>query len=161
MCYSQVSKTSADNSHYGTHYSSSMIVCGYMIRASPFTEIFLALQGGNFDLADRLFSSIPRAWVSASSENRGDVRELVPEFYYSPSFLINVVCPISRSPYEKGQGLIVRTTTTLERNKSLAILWMMSSYPLGHLMNLPYSFIDIVKLSNPITSLVTSHIGSI
>jgi len=68
-----------------------MIVCGYMIRASPFTEIFLALQGGNFDLADRLFSSIPRAWVSASSENRGDVRELVPEFYYSPSFLINVV----------------------------------------------------------------------
>jgi hypothetical protein len=62
-----------------------------MIRASPFTEIFLALQGGNFDLADRLFSSIPRAWVSASSENRGDVRELVPEFYYSPSFLINVV----------------------------------------------------------------------
>jgi hypothetical protein len=78
-------------SHYGTHYSSSMIVCGYMIRASPFTEIFLALQGGNFDLADRLFSSIPRAWVSASSENRGDVRELVPEFYYSPSFLINVV----------------------------------------------------------------------
>jgi hypothetical protein len=68
-----------------------MIVCGYMIRASPFTEIFLALQGGNFDLADRLFSSIPRAWISASSENRGDVRELVPEFYYSPSFLINVV----------------------------------------------------------------------
>lgn len=31
-------------SHYGTHYSSSMIVCGYMIRLSPFTEIFLALQ---------------------------------------------------------------------------------------------------------------------
>ena len=86
-------------SHYGTHYSSSMIVCGYMIRASPFTEIFLALQGGNFDLADRLFSSIPRAWVSASSENRGDVRELVPEFYYSPSFLINVVCLHLRSGF--------------------------------------------------------------
>jgi hypothetical protein len=62
-----------------------------MIRASPFTEIFLALQGGNFDLADRLFSSVPRAWISASAENRGDVRELVPEFYYSPSFLVNVV----------------------------------------------------------------------
>lgn len=31
-------------SHYGTHYSSSMIVCGFMIRMSPFTEIFLALQ---------------------------------------------------------------------------------------------------------------------
>lgn len=75
--------------HYGTHYSSSMIVCGYMIRLSPFTEIFLALQGGTFDLADRLFSSIPRAWDSASRENRGDVRELIPEFFYSPAFLKN------------------------------------------------------------------------
>lgn len=80
-----------DLSHYGTHYSSSMIVCGFMIRMSPFTEIFLALQGGNFDLADRLFSSIPRAWDSASSDNRGDVRELVPEFYYTPAFLMNIV----------------------------------------------------------------------
>ena len=62
-----------------------------MIRMSPFTEIFLALQGGNFDLADRLFSSIPRAWDSASSDNRGDVRELVPEFYYTPAFLLNIV----------------------------------------------------------------------
>jgi prephenate dehydrogenase len=68
-----------------------MIVCGFMIRMSPFTEIFLALQGGNFDLADRLFSSIPRAWESACADNRGDVRELIPEFFYSPSFLLNVV----------------------------------------------------------------------
>ena len=52
-------------------------------------------QGGNFDLADRLFSSIPRAWDSASADNRGDVRELVPEFYYSPAFLRNMV---SRTP---------------------------------------------------------------
>ncbi|WVQ96281.1 hypothetical protein IAU59_003385 [Kwoniella sp. CBS 9459] len=76
--------------HYGTHYSSSMIVCGFMIRLSPFTEIFLALQGGNFDLADRLFSSIPRAWESASADNRGDVRELLPEFFYTPAFLRNL-----------------------------------------------------------------------
>ncbi|BEI85638.1 hypothetical protein CcaverHIS002_0510390 [Cutaneotrichosporon cavernicola] len=76
--------------HYGTHYSSSMIVCGYMIRLSPFTEIFLALQGGTFDLADRLFSSVPRAWDSASATNRGDVRELIPEFFYAPSFLTNL-----------------------------------------------------------------------
>lgn len=69
-----------------------------MIRMSPFTEIFLALQGGNFDLADRLFSSIPRAWDSASSDNRGDVRELVPEFYYTPAFLMNIVSRDRRLP---------------------------------------------------------------
>lgn len=31
-----------------------------------------------------------RAWDSASADNRGDVRELIPEFYYSPLFLVNL-----------------------------------------------------------------------
>jgi hypothetical protein len=29
---------------FGTHYSSSMITCSFMIRLSPFTEMFLTLQ---------------------------------------------------------------------------------------------------------------------
>lgn len=75
----------------GTHFSSSMIVASFLIRQSPFTEMFKVLQGGNFDLADRLFSSIPRAWESASKENRGDVRELIPSFYYGyGDFLRNI-----------------------------------------------------------------------
>jgi prephenate dehydrogenase len=78
-----------------------MIVCSFLIRLSPFTEIFLALQGGNFDLADRLFSSIPRAWESASADNRGDVRELIPEFYYSSAFLRNVVSALFCGPVEQ------------------------------------------------------------
>jgi hypothetical protein len=41
--------------HYGTHYSSAMIVASYLLRMEPFTQIFLRLQGGHFDLADRLF----------------------------------------------------------------------------------------------------------
>jgi hypothetical protein len=49
------------------------------------------IQGGNFDLADRLFSSVGRAWESASRDNRGDVRELIPEFFYNPNFLVNMV----------------------------------------------------------------------
>jgi hypothetical protein len=75
---------------FGTHFSSSMIACSFMIRLSPFTEMFLALQGGSFDLADRLFSSIEKAWKSASEDNRGDVRELIPEFFYNPLFLDNI-----------------------------------------------------------------------
>ena len=76
--------------HYGTHFSSSMIVAGFMIRQSPYTEMFKVLQGGNFDLADRLFSSIPRAWESASKENRGDVRELIGSFFCgNGEFLVN------------------------------------------------------------------------
>jgi hypothetical protein len=30
--------------HYGTHFSSSMIVCHYLIRLAPFTNMFKTLQ---------------------------------------------------------------------------------------------------------------------
>ncbi|RDL41449.1 BEACH protein [Venustampulla echinocandica] len=75
--------------HYGTHYSSAMIVTSYLIRLQPFVKSFLLLQGGNFDHADRMFYSIPKAWQSASKDNMTDVRELIPEFFYLPEFLTN------------------------------------------------------------------------
>ncbi|PQE33629.1 beige BEACH domain-containing protein [Rutstroemia sp. NJR-2017a WRK4] len=75
--------------HYGTHYSSAMIVCSYLIRIEPFVQTFLLLQGGSFDHPDRLFYSIENAWNSASRDNRTDVRELIPEFFYLPEFLTN------------------------------------------------------------------------
>jgi beige protein homolog 1 len=76
--------------HYGTHYSSSMIVCSFLIRMEPFTQQYLKLQGGHFDHPDRLFHSIPQSWNSASKLNTTDVRELIPEFYYLPQLLLNL-----------------------------------------------------------------------
>ncbi|KAL1921842.1 uncharacterized protein VTP21DRAFT_10484 [Calcarisporiella thermophila] len=76
--------------HYGTHYSSAMIVCSFLIRLEPFTQHFLTLQGGHFDHADRLFHSLGLAWESASRVNMSDVRELIPEFFYLPEFLENI-----------------------------------------------------------------------
>ncbi|KMR04720.1 wd repeat and fyve domain-containing protein 3 [Lasius niger] len=75
--------------HYGTHYSSAMIVCSYLVRMEPFTQHFLRLQGGHFDLADRMFNSVKEAWLSASKHNMADVKELIPEFFYLPEFLNN------------------------------------------------------------------------
>ncbi|KDO27776.1 hypothetical protein SPRG_07375 [Saprolegnia parasitica CBS 223.65] len=83
--------------HYGTHYSSSGIVLHYLMRLEPFTRGIQQLQGGRFDHADRLFASIPSAYASASgcspskhqSSNTQDVKELIPEFFYLPSFLEN------------------------------------------------------------------------
>lgn len=46
-------------------------------------------QGGHFDLADRMFNSIKEAWLSASKHNMADVKELIPEFFYLPEFLVN------------------------------------------------------------------------
>jgi hypothetical protein len=76
--------------HYGTHYSSAMIVTSYLIRLQPFVKSYLLLQGGTFDHPDRMFYSIEKAWISASRQNMTDVRELTPEFYYLPEFLKNI-----------------------------------------------------------------------
>ena len=76
--------------HYGTHYSSAMIVTSFLIRLQPFVQSHVLLQGGSFDHANRLFHSVEQAWRSASREGLSDVRELIPEFYYLPDFLKNV-----------------------------------------------------------------------
>ncbi|KAH3679286.1 hypothetical protein WICMUC_001110 [Wickerhamomyces mucosus] len=76
--------------HYGTHYSSAMIVASFLIRLEPFVQSYLLLQGGKFDHADRLFHSIEKAWRSSSAENTTDVRELIPEFFFLPEFLENI-----------------------------------------------------------------------
>jgi len=47
------------------------------------------LQGGAFDVPERMFHSIQNEWESASKDNMSDVRELIPEFFYLPDFLVN------------------------------------------------------------------------
>ncbi|RDA88364.1 hypothetical protein CP532_5576 [Ophiocordyceps camponoti-leonardi (nom. inval.)] len=76
--------------HYGTHYSSAMIVSSYLIRLPPFVQSYLLVQGDSFDHADRLFQSVGDAWESASRRNKTDVRELIPEFFCLPEFLTNI-----------------------------------------------------------------------
>ncbi|KAN0061326.1 Beige protein-like 1 [Thecaphora frezii] len=87
--FGQLVEVDMEPFHYGTHYSTAATVCGFLIRTRPFERLLMALQGGNFDLADRTFSSIGKAWTSASELSRGDVRELIPEFFYLPEFLTN------------------------------------------------------------------------
>ncbi|TRY83639.1 hypothetical protein DNTS_003868 [Danionella cerebrum] len=50
----------------------AIIVASYLVRMEPFSETFLQLQ-----------------WESASKDNMSDVRELIPEFFYLPDFLVN------------------------------------------------------------------------
>ena len=73
---------------YGSFYSSSAYVIGYLIRMEPFTTLHIKLQNNKFDHGDRLFVSIPKAWESAT-HSAMDFRELTPEFFYSPDFLVN------------------------------------------------------------------------
>lgn len=74
--------------HYCTHYSSAIIVASFLVRMEPFSHTYQTLQGG-FDIPERMFHSIKKEWDSASKDNMGDVRELIPEFFYLPDFLVN------------------------------------------------------------------------
>ena len=41
-----------------------------------------------FDVPDRQFHSIPAMWQGLM-DNPNDVKELIPEFFYLPEFLVN------------------------------------------------------------------------
>lgn len=75
--------------HYGTHYSNSAGVLHYLLRIEPFTSLHVELQSGRFDVADRQFQSIGQTWKQLM-DSPNDVKELIPEFFYSPDFLRNV-----------------------------------------------------------------------
>ena len=73
---------------YRFHYSAPAYVIHYLLRCEPFTSLHIALQSGKFDHSSRLFKSIPASWKSCVGTSP-DFRELIPEFYSMPDFLVN------------------------------------------------------------------------
>ena len=88
--YEQLLQVQLEPFHYGTHYSTANSVCGFLVRVMPFAQILQSMNGGSFDLPDRLFASVGHAWTSASEKSRADVRELIPEFFFLPEMFINM-----------------------------------------------------------------------
>jgi len=74
---------------YGSHYSTGVgSVVHFLLRLHPFTAIHVDYQQGHFDVADRLFASVAEAW-SMNTTSLSEVKELTPEFFSSPHFLVN------------------------------------------------------------------------
>ena len=71
--------------HSGSHYSTSGFVCYFMIRSKPFAYISAEIQGGYFDMADRLFNNIKNIWSINDK-----FQELIPEMFYFPEGFINI-----------------------------------------------------------------------
>ncbi|CAF4116210.1 unnamed protein product [Rotaria sp. Silwood2] len=74
--------------HYGTHCSNAAGVMHYLIRMEPFTNLHIQLQSGKFDIADRQFHSFQSSWTNIM-DSPNDGKELIPEFFYLPEFLLN------------------------------------------------------------------------
>ncbi|EAY22774.1 Beige/BEACH domain containing protein [Trichomonas vaginalis G3] len=66
----------------------SLVLYLYLVRIEPFTTMHIEMQGGKFDQSERIFFSIPDLFRSVC-HNRNDYRELIPEFYFMPEFLLN------------------------------------------------------------------------
>ena len=75
--------------NYGSHYSNPLYVTHFLSRIFPFSYILIELQGKKFDDPDRLFISVKNSYHNSISQN-GDVRELIPEFYYLPEIYKNI-----------------------------------------------------------------------
>lgn len=73
---------------YGSHYSSAGVILHYLVRQEPFTSLNISLQGGRLDCPDRLFFNIKYSW-DGCNRSMSDVKELIPEFFCFPEFLIN------------------------------------------------------------------------
>jgi Beige/BEACH domain len=59
---------------YGSHYSTSAgVVLHFLVRMHPFAGLHRQLQGGHFDVADRLFSSVPRTWSMCTGSSAAEV----------------------------------------------------------------------------------------
>eukprot|EP01063_Lacrimia_lanifica_P011782 TRINITY_DN18479_c0_g2_i1.p1 TRINITY_DN18479_c0_g2~~TRINITY_DN18479_c0_g2_i1.p1 ORF type:complete len:2982 (+),score=1036.74 TRINITY_DN18479_c0_g2_i1:624-8948(+) len=75
--------------HHGTHFSNRATVLYYCIRLQPFTDYFCELNDLKLDVPDRSFHSMHRAWMLSSAISSSDVKELTPEFFSLPDFLVN------------------------------------------------------------------------
>jgi len=54
-----------------------------------------------------MFHSIKDAWLSAAKHNMADVKELIPEFFYLPEFLLN------NNNFDLGQQPLTHSTLLL------------------------------------------------
>lgn len=80
--------------HQSSFLYSSWLVCQlslyvWLVRLEPFTTNHTEIQGGKFDVEKRIFHSIEAAY-ELCTHDMNDFRELVPEFFFQPEFLVNM-----------------------------------------------------------------------
>ena len=73
-----------DKFHSGSHYSTPGFVTYFLIRVKPFSFISAEIQGGYFDMPDRLFCNINSLWNVPDK-----YQEMIPEMFFLPELCVN------------------------------------------------------------------------
>ncbi|OHT09099.1 hypothetical protein TRFO_04699 [Tritrichomonas foetus] len=92
----QMAEADDGNFLYTSGFIYPLIIIDFFVRIEPFTSLHIELQHGKFETPQRIFQSIPKTWQHIMN-TINDNRELIPEFYSSPDFLIN------REKYDLGE----------------------------------------------------------
>ena len=74
---------------FGSHFSNPAYVCHFLTKLFPYTLCGIEIQGKGFDAPDRLFINIDKTYSNCFTE-KGDLRELIPQFFYLPEMFINI-----------------------------------------------------------------------
>ncbi|EAY14123.1 Beige/BEACH domain containing protein [Trichomonas vaginalis G3] len=61
----------------------------YLMRMEPFATLHIEIQGGRFDHTARIFYSISECYNNVTT-HKNNFRELCPEFFFCPEFLMNL-----------------------------------------------------------------------
>ena len=77
-------------SHLGTHYSTSSYVYYYLMRMDPYSQSMIKLQGNTQENTNRMFLSVSETQYVI--ENNSDCRELIPEFFSTIDYMVNLNC---------------------------------------------------------------------
>ena len=73
---------------FGSHFSNPAYVCHYLTRIFPFSFAAVEIQGSNFGAPDRLFINLDKSFMNCTNQ-KSDLREIIPEFYFLPDMFIN------------------------------------------------------------------------
>ena len=76
--------------HLGNHYSTSSYVYYYLMRTVPFMNALIKLQNKTQENPNRMFDSLLNTQIVLDSST--DSRELIPEFFTSIEFMLNLNC---------------------------------------------------------------------
>ena len=74
---------------FGSLPSNAMYVSHYLCRLFPYSFSAIEIQNIGFDCPDRLFINLQNA-VNSSITEKGDLREIIPDFFILPELFINI-----------------------------------------------------------------------
>ena len=74
---------------FGSHFSNAMYTSHYLCRLFPYAFTAIEIQGIGFDCPDRLFINLQNS-ISSSISEKGDLREIIPDFFSLPEMFINI-----------------------------------------------------------------------